>query len=216
MTPVEIAQRILDGPWQHAGAAVAACRRGAWREFVRAHAPPRPALFGRADHARCLELAANSLEGPRTVRLALVPLWACSAAEEESNGWVAVHGVAQSGHPMYVQEAGPFIASGDAERRAEAVWECQARRWACKVVAESQFYGPGVELPFRAGAYCVVDRTCFDVLAVEPREADPIQRPTAKVPIFSTLVEPRVRVGAELAAQIRALSITRGGAESAV
>ena len=81
MPTIEIAQGILNGKWQHAPAALRACQRGDWPEFIRKAAPARPLLFGRFDYGRCLKMAARSLMGPETIKLTLVPLWACSTEE---------------------------------------------------------------------------------------------------------------------------------------
>src|SRR5262245_16321969 len=134
MTPTEIAQRILNGKWRHASAALRACQRGEWADFARAVAPARPLLAGRLDHGRCLTLAERSLTGPVMTKLTLVPLWACSTEDALSADWVAVHGVAQAGKPLHVQEAGPFIAVEDASPRADALWECSVRRWTAAAV----------------------------------------------------------------------------------
>ncbi|MBN8228396.1 hypothetical protein JYK02_12875 [Corallococcus macrosporus] len=116
---IEIAQRILGGEWMQASAALQACQRGEWAEFVRKAAPARPMLAGRLDHDRCLALAERSLAGPVTVKLTLVPLWACSTEDGCSTEWVAVNGVAEEGRPLFVQETGPFIGREDASPRAE-------------------------------------------------------------------------------------------------
>src|SRR5262245_5530143 len=129
MTPIEIAQKLLLGKWQHAPAALQACQRGEWASFVRVAAPARPLLLGRLDYERCLEFAERSFKGPETVRITLVPLWACSAAEEPSNEWVAVHGIVHPGQPLGVMEMGPFIAGDDASPSADSLWECTVRRW---------------------------------------------------------------------------------------
>src|SRR5262249_39936211 len=108
MTPVEIAQKLLNGEWQHASAALQACQCGDWEAFARAIAPARPLFRGRFGHARCLQLAERSLRGPETIELTLVPLWACSTEDDVSNEWVAVHGIAGPGQPLGVLEPGPF------------------------------------------------------------------------------------------------------------
>ncbi|WP_375757280.1 hypothetical protein [Corallococcus exercitus] len=78
---IEVAQRLLNGRWRHASAALQACQRGEWAEFVRRSAPARPTLAGRLDHPRCLALAERSLAGPVMAKLTLVPLWACSTED---------------------------------------------------------------------------------------------------------------------------------------
>jgi hypothetical protein len=208
MTPIEIAQKVLNGKWQHATAAVQACQRGEWAAFVRAVAPPRPLLLGRLDHERCLELAERSIKGPETITLALVPMWACSTAEEPSNQWVAVHGVARSGQPLLVRETGPFIAVDDASPRLDSLVECTVRHWTGSVVEDSSFYAPNLPRRRRVGAFCLVELDLDQVFDVAERTTAPLPRPTREVPMFASWFEPRVKVPSEIEEQIRALCIT--------
>jgi hypothetical protein len=208
MSPTEISQRILNGKWRHASAALRACQRGAWPEFARKAAPPRPLLLSRLDHRRCLELAERSLTGPVTTKLTLVPLWACSTAEVVSTEWVAVHGVAQEGQPLQLQEVAPFITVDDASPRADAPWECAVRRWTAATVVDSDSYALAVPMLLRAGAFGVLELQVYEVLSVDLRETEPVPRPTREVPIFSSWFEPRARVSPELESRIRAMCHT--------
>jgi hypothetical protein len=183
-------------------------RHGAWAEFVREVAPATPLLVGRLDHRRCLALAERSLTGPVMTKLTLVPLWACSTEEEVSTEWVAVHGVAREGQPLRVQEVGPFIAVDDASPRAEALWECAARRWTAATVVDNDSYASNVPLQLRAGAFGVLEFEAYEVLSVDVRETEPLPRPTCEVPMFASWFEPRVRVSPELEPQIRAMCFT--------
>lgn len=208
MTPVEIAQQILDGKWRHASAALRACQRGTWAELAREIAPVRPLLVGRLDHGRCLALAERSLTGPVMTELTLVPLWACSTEDAASAEWVAVHGVARPGKPLHVQEAGPFIAVDDASPRASALWECTVRRWTAAAVVESRSYAPDISLQLRAGAFAVLQLQVDEVLSVHASETEPLPRPTRELPMFASWFEPRVRVSPDLESQIRAMCLT--------
>lgn len=199
------AQRILRGPWRHAEAALLACQKGAWADFARSAAPPKPVLLGRGDHTRCLALAESSLTGPVRVALTIVPLWACSAEDEGSSEWYAVFGLLDDAGALTVQETGPFIAMDDASPRAEAIWACTVQRWNAATVVESRAYAPDVPLLLRAGAFGVCAMQIEEVLEVEVRAAPARPRPTREVPMFSTAFEPRVEVDAELAAKIAAL-----------
>jgi hypothetical protein len=200
---LEIAQQLLNGKWRHATAALEACQRGDWADFVRRFPPPRPLLIGRLDYRRCLALAEASLRGPETTTLTLVPLWACSTFETEANQWVAVNGVAQEGQPLYVHEPGPFVA--DESPLADALWKCTVRRWQAASVVDSHSYAPGVPLQLRAGAFGVLDIHVDEVLSVEVNPTEPLPRPTREVPMFASWFEPRVRVPAELESQIAAM-----------
>lgn len=205
MSRTDIAQRILQGKWRHASAALAACQRDAWASFAREVAPPRPLLVGRHDHGRCLALAERSLTGPVPRKLTLVPLWACSTEEEVSAEWVAVHGIAEPGEPLQVQETGPFIALGDASPCADAVWECTVRRWTAATVVESRSYSPEIPMKLRAGAFALCEVQLDEVVAVDAHASAALPRPTREVPIFASWFAPRVTVSPELESQIRAL-----------
>jgi hypothetical protein len=216
MSPIEIAQKLLEGRWQHAPAALQACQRGEWASFVRAVAPPRPLLVGRIDHARCLKLAERSLKGPETVRLTLVPMWACSTAEEPSNQWVAVHGVVREGQRLFVREPGPFISVDDASPSLVSLADCTVRRWTGSVVEHSYFYAPNLPRRQRMGAFCLVVLDMDHVLDIAVRNTEPHPRPTREVPMFASWFEPRVKVPSEIEAQIRALCITAGDESGAL
>jgi hypothetical protein len=203
---IEIAQRILSGPWRHAEGALAACARGAWPAFARSIAPARPLLAGRFDHARCLALAERAPDDPVEATIKLVPLWACSTEDAPSSEWVAVHGVGEEGRPLVIQEIGPFL--DDASPRADALWECRVRRWTAATVVESRAYAPGIELLLRAGPFAVLALDLVLVLDVRERATTPLPRPSDEVPMFATWVRPRVEVPAALGEAIAALSFT--------
>ncbi|WP_223643547.1 hypothetical protein [Corallococcus sp. EGB] len=205
---VEIAQQVLSGRWKNATAALEACKRGEWAEFVRRTAPAKPFLTGRLDHGRCLARAEQSLAGPVLVKLTLVPLWACSTEDGASTEWVAVHGVAEEGQPLSVLEVGPFIGEEDASPRVDALWECTVRRWTAATVVMSRSYSPDIPLVLRAGDFGVCESFMEEVVSVAVREAEPLPRPTREVPMFSNRFEPRVRVPPELESQIRAMCFT--------
>lgn len=150
--------------------------------------------------------------GPASITLTIVPLWACSAEDEPSAEWFAVHGILPEEGALFVKEAGPFIAIRDASPRAEAIWVCTVERWSAATVVESRAYAPDVPLELRAGAFGVCAMHVDEVLAVEVREAAPRARPTREVGIFATAFEPRVEVDAALAAQIEALGFGAEGA----
>ena len=208
MNLTETAQKVLDGKWMHASGALRACQRGVWAEFAREVAPARPLLVGRLDHGRCLALAERSLVGPVLTKLTLVPLWACSTEDAVSTEWVAVHGIAEEGKPMWVQESGPFIAVDDASPRADALWECALRRWTAATVVESRSYAPDIPLRLRAGAFGVLELRVDEVVSVEARESEPVPRPTREVPMFASWFEPRVALSPELESQISAMCFT--------
>jgi hypothetical protein len=210
MEPRQIAQRILDGQWEHAAAAVRACQSGRWAEFVREVAPRKPLLVGRADYVRCIEIAEASLMGPVTSMLTIVPLWACSAFETGWAEWVAVHGVTEDAGEIVIQEMGPFVGVDDASPRANALWDCTVRQWSAATVVETQYYSRSIPLRLRAGAYGVLDGKFFEVVSVTVRDSEPLPRPTHAAPMFTTLFEPRVRVTPELLEKIRAACITDG------
>lgn len=113
---------------------LAACQQGKWAQFVKTIAPARPLLAGRIDHHRCL-----------TTTLTVVPLWGCSTEDAESADWVAVHGVAETGKPMWVREVAPFSKPTRDAVRADEVWP----------------------LRLRAGAFAVLDLRLDEVLSVE-------------------------------------------------
>lgn len=213
-TSIAIAQRILHGPWQHASAALDACRSGSWPSFARSIAPPRPLLVGRRDHGRCLALAERPPRGPESLTLTIVPLWACSTEDAPSSEWIAVHGIREPGQELRVQEAGPFIAMDDADPRANAIWTCSVRRWQATIVGSSRSYSPEIALPLRAGEYAAVDLDVDEVLAVEEEAGPCRERPTREVPMFASRFEPRVAVPDELAAEIAALDFTAEDEES--
>jgi hypothetical protein len=207
VTPTEVAQQILNGPWRHASAALQACRRSEWASFTREAAPPKPLIVGRFDHGRCLALAERSLTGPTTARLVLVPLWACSTEDDVSTEWVAVHGIAGDGN-LYVQETGPFIAIEDASPRADALWECSVRCWTAATVVDSHSYAPSVPMRLRAGSFAVLEMRILEVMSVEVQDAPSLPRPVREVPMFASWFEPRVSVSPELERQIRELCFT--------
>ncbi len=146
MNRLEIAQRILSGPWMHAAAALRACQRGEWANFVRENPQKRPWLWGWLGYLRCRALAQRTFFGPDVTQVTLVPLWACGTAETVSTEWVAVHGVARDGKPLEVLEMGPFIAMDDASPSADAVWECTVRRWTVGAVVDCSAYAPSIPL----------------------------------------------------------------------
>jgi hypothetical protein len=172
-------------------------------------------LWGRIDHGRCVALAERAPEGPAQTEVTIVPLWACSTEDDESNEWVAVHGVLENGRPIAVQEPGPHIATGDATPRADALLVCTVRRWIAATVVHSRSYAPGVPLALRAGEYGVLTLTLDEVLSVIERPSPAIERPTRQLPMFASWFEPRVQVSPELHEQIRALCFTARDEESA-
>ncbi|HYQ04043.1 MAG TPA: hypothetical protein VER96_35460 [Polyangiaceae bacterium] len=135
-------------------------------------------------------------------KLMLVPLWACSTEDDVSSEWVAVHGVEQDGN-LYVQEMGPFIGTGDASPKADSLWECSVRCWTAATVVESRSYAPDIQLKLRAGAFAVVEMKILEVVSVDMCEAAPLPRPMREVPMFASMLEPRVEVSPELAVRIR-------------
>ncbi|CAM3967657.1 hypothetical protein [Corallococcus exiguus] len=205
-----LAQRLLNGRSKHAAGALDACKRGEWAEFVNRMAPPKPFLLGRRGYGRCLAHAERSLAGPVTVKLMLVPLWACSTEDGASTEWVAMHGVAEEGQPLSELEVGPFIGMKDASPRADALWECTVRRWTAATVVMSRFYAPDAPLVLRAGDFGVREAWLEEVVSVTVREAEPLPRPTREVPMFTNGFEPRVRVSPELESQIQAMCFTAG------
>ncbi|HEX8700482.1 MAG TPA: hypothetical protein VF815_16655 [Myxococcaceae bacterium] len=205
---IEIAQQILNGRWMYASAALRACQRGEWAGFVREVAQAKPRLGGRRDYERCLALAERSLVGPVLKSLTLVPLWACSTEDGMSTEWVAVHGVAQDGQPLQVQESGPFIDVEDASPRVDALWECTVRRWTAATLVESRFYSPEIPLLLRAGEFGVLELRIDEVLSVDARETGLLPRPVREVPMFASWFEPRVKVSPELESQIRDMCFT--------
>lgn len=207
MTPIEIAQHILNGQWRHASAARRACQRGEWASFAREVAPAKPLIMGRSDHARCLALAERSLTEPTTAKLVLVPLWACSTDDDVSSEWVAVHGVAGDSK-LYVQETGPFIGVEDASPSADATWECSVRCWTAATVVESHSYAPGIPMLLRAGSFAVLEMRILEVVSVEVHDAPALPRPVRDVPMFASWYEPRVGVSPELELQIREMCFT--------
>jgi hypothetical protein len=213
MTPREIAQQILDGPWVHASAALRACQRGEWAEFVRASASKKPWLWGWFAYLRCCALAERTFAGPDVTQATLVPLWACGTAETVSTEWVAVHGVVRDRKPMEVLEMGPFIALDDASPSADAVWECTVKRWKVGIVVDGYVYGPGIPLLLRAGGFGVLELEIYEVIDVLAREGEAQSRPRREVPIFASWFAPRVTVSPELESQISAMCLTSGTEE---
>ncbi len=185
------AQRIVDGPWQHASGAREACAGGpsAWAAFVETSAPLAPFVFGRLDHARCRDDAAMRFIGPVEVMVRLLPVWACEAFEEPRDGWVRAHAIAVATEPFEAQETRPFVE--DAEPALDVALTCKARSWITAVVVETGSYAPGVALLARRGAYGVLERRVLELLAVEADAGEPQPRPSSIVPAFSTCFEPR-------------------------
>jgi hypothetical protein len=205
----KLAQRIFNGPWQHAAAAVEACRRGEWPRFVRNAAPRKPLLLGRLAHGRCVALAASSFTEPTTTTATLVPLWACWTYETASADWVAVHALAIAGEPLEVIESGPHLT--DSSLLVNGQWECAVRRWTVATVGESWAYAPSIPMRLRAGAFVVIEQRVYEILSVDVRETEPLSRPTREVPIFASWYEPRLKVSPDLESQIRATSFTAPG-----
>lgn len=201
-----LAQRLFAGPWQHAAAALDACRTDTWPAFVNVAAPPRPLLWGRLDHARCVERAARKLDAPVSSTTLLVPVWACSTFEEDGAEWVAAHVEAPVSGPLVVLEAAPYVV--DADLRVDQVLECSVRRWSAATVVEGDAYAPSVPLLLRSGGYAVCGQTIVEVLEVEARAGRPVPRPTRSVPPFATWFSPRVVVSADVEARIAALCHT--------
>jgi hypothetical protein len=210
MSAKTLAQEIVDTSWPRAPQARRAWRRGAWTEFVDAAAPAKPVIIGRRDHARCRAVAATSNRGPSMTQLTLVPLWGWTSSEHAAGAWVAVHAVAREGRPLEALEAQHMLA--DASPRADSLWECTVLRWMVGTVVATQDCAPSLELRWRAGAYGVVVVPVYEVLSVDVRASEPVRRPTREVPISSRWLEPRVKVAADLEAQIDALCHTARGA----
>lgn len=205
-TLLALAQRLLDGPWQHAEAAREACRAASWAAFVQHAAPPKPLLLGRRAYNDCIERAVGTLCAPFTTSCVLVPAWACSTYEEEGAQWVATHVQLDGEGRLEVREGGPFLC--DSKPCAEQAIECTIRQWTAATVVASEAYGPSVSLQRRVGPYAVLNLTIAQVLTAQLRDGAPLPRPTRVVPVFSTWFEPRVVVPPALDAQIRALSET--------
>lgn len=204
---VELAQQILDGKWRDVIAAREAAKRGAWAAFVHENGLKAPPLFGgRGDYKRCRELAERSLVGPETLTLSIVPLWACSTEDAESDEWVAIHGVIEAPQPLSIREVGPFYEG--TSPRTDQLLDCTVRRWTASLVVLSKHYAPDIELELRAGTFAVSSIAMYEVVSVKARAAEPVPRPTRMLPMFAAWYEPRVTVEPALVAEIQAMSFT--------
>jgi hypothetical protein len=213
MTSREIAQQILDGAWMQASAALRACQRGEWAEFVRESASRKPWLWGWFAYLRCRALAERTFAGPDVTQVTLVPLWACGTAETVSTEWVAVHGIARDHKPLEVLEMGPFIALDDASPSADAVWECTVKCWKVGLVVDGSVYAPGIPLLLRDGGFGVLELEIYEVIDVLAHEGAALSRPRREVPIFASWFAPRVTVSPELESQISAMCFISGTEE---
>jgi hypothetical protein len=205
MTPIEIAQRLLAGPWKHAATALRACQRSEWARFAQETAPEKPqGLFatGKRDHERCMELATQPPTGPELPQLTLIPLWTCATEDFESNEWLPAHAVVEGNQLIDVcSPTDPVLPDG-------AHWECTVRRWTASIVVLSRAYAPSALLQLRAGDYGVTQMDLHEVVSVEARPATPIPRPTRLLPMFASWIEPRAAVSPELAAKLQSLCFT--------
>lgn len=220
---LEVARRVLDGPFRHAAAAREACRRGSWAELAARAAPERPGLFGgRGDWTACVELASRTFAGPTPVRITIVPAWACSTDEGASTEWVEVHAVFVAPadvHTLvapYIAETGPWYDAADP--RLDEIVVLRANAYDAAWVVRTASYAPSIELLLRRGKYGVLATRVLDVLdlaeggyrdGAQVRAGETLPCPVIEVPPFCSWVEPRVGgCPASLAEAMRALSIT--------
>ena len=207
MSPSLIAtcQALVDGPWQHAVAARAACVAGTWEAFVVGSAPAAPLLVGRLDFAACLRLATGATEPPEEVDVELIPLWAGdNPDDDDAASWFVAHGMKLGAKPLHVVEAGPI--GHDAARPLHALVSCRARVWSRTVVVDASSYSADVPLRLRRGGYGALEIQVMEILtarSVDGGEALP--RPTEIVPMFSRRYRPRVTGVGAFRAEIDAL-----------
>jgi hypothetical protein len=210
--PIELIQRLLDGPYRGIERNRAALQEGRWQSRLQArHQPPpwhRP--WARREHRRCFDVALEHTDSePTEVVVDVIPLWWGDIEDGEGPDarWFIAHGIRADDGPLAPLELGPLHhdATLSVERR---LW-VRARRWNVGQVVKVRSYAPGIELLFRGETLGVLAGEILEVIGAEPKPGAPLPRPRIPVPSFCCWYEPRVdALDDEEVDVIRAMSIT--------